>query len=86
MTIRHGDLDVTGEVVVEGVYEVGMQDQAFMGPESGMALPDEDGGVELFVSTQWLHVDREQIAACLGIDEEQGPPHPGRGGRGVRRP
>ena len=36
-----------------------------------MALPDDDGGVELFISTQWLHVDREQIAACLGIDEEQ---------------
>ena len=71
LIIRHGDLDCSGEVVVEGVYEVGMQDQAFMGPESGMALPDDDGGVELFVSTQWLHVDRNQIAACLGIDEEQ---------------
>ncbi len=71
INIRHGDLDATGEVVVEGTYEVGMQDQAFMGPESGLALPDDDGGVELFISTQWLHVDREQIAACLGIDEEQ---------------
>ena len=71
LVIRHGDLNRTGEVVVEGVYEVGMQDQAFMGPESGMALPDDDGGVELFVSTQWLHVDREQIAACLGLDEER---------------
>ncbi|MXW41956.1 MAG: xanthine dehydrogenase subunit D [Acidimicrobiia bacterium] len=69
--IRHGDLSLTGEVVVEGSYEVGMQDQAFMGPESGMALPEEDGGVELFVSTQWLHVDRSQIAACLGLAEEQ---------------
>ena len=71
INIRHGDQDATGEVVVEGTYEVGMQDQAFMGPESGLALPDDDGGVELFISTQWLHVDREQIAACLGIDEEQ---------------
>ena len=27
-----------------------MQDQAFMGPESGLAVPDHDGGgVELFV-------------------------------------
>ena len=71
LNIRHGDQDATGEVVVEGTYEVGMQDQAFMGPESGLALPDDDGGVELFISTQWLHIDREQIAACLGIDEEQ---------------
>ncbi|WP_419918892.1 xanthine dehydrogenase subunit D [Candidatus Poriferisocius sp.] len=71
MTIRHGDLGRSGDVVVEGFYEVGMQDQAFMGPESGMALPDDDGGVELFVSTQWMHVDREQIAACLAIAEER---------------
>ena len=35
LNIRHGDQDATGEVVVEGTYEVGMQDQAFMGPESG---------------------------------------------------
>ncbi len=71
LVIRHGDPDRSGEVVVEGTYEVGMQDQAFMGPESGMALPDDDGGVEMFVSTQWLHVDRDQIAACLGIDQDR---------------
>ena len=28
-------------------------------------------GVELFIATQWLHEDREQIAACLGLPEEQ---------------
>ena len=31
----------TATVVVEGTYEVGMQDQAFMGPESGLAVPAE---------------------------------------------
>ncbi|MEM8904432.1 MAG: molybdopterin cofactor-binding domain-containing protein, partial [Actinomycetota bacterium] len=66
--IRHGDPDtVEGEVVVEGTYDVGMQDQAFMGPESAMALPMEDGGIELFIATQWLHVDQSQVAACLGL-------------------
>ncbi len=68
LTIRHGDLSATGDIVVEGEYEVGMQDQAFLGCESGLAIPDPDGGgVELFVSTQFLHVDVEQTAACLGI-------------------
>ena len=39
--IRHGDADGRrATVVVEGTYEVGMQDQAFMGPESGLAVPD----------------------------------------------
>ncbi len=69
--IRHGDPDAVGEVAVEGSYEVGMQDQAFLGPESGLAVPSEDGGVELYVATQWLHVDRDQIAACLNLPRDK---------------
>ena len=71
LKIRFGDPGARGEVVVEGDYEVGMQDQAFLGPESGLAVPSEDGGVELFVATQWLHVDRDQIAACLNLPREK---------------
>ena len=70
MRIRHGDPDATADVVVEGDYEVGMQDQAFMGTESGLALPSGDGGVELFISTQWLHADQRQIAEALGLAPE----------------
>ncbi|MHB8293092.1 MAG: xanthine dehydrogenase subunit D [Acidimicrobiales bacterium] len=67
--IRRGSEDCTAEVVVKGTYEVGMQDQAPLGPESGLAIPTGDGGVELYVSTQWLHADRRQIAASLGVPE-----------------
>ncbi|MTD55321.1 xanthine dehydrogenase family protein molybdopterin-binding subunit [Amycolatopsis pithecellobii] len=63
--------DAKAEVVVTGSYQVGMQDQAFLGPESGLAVPAEDGGVDLFVATQWLHVDRRQIVAALGLPEEK---------------
>ena len=69
--IEHGDPAATGDVVVEGVYEVGMQDQAFLGPESGLAMPDGAGGVDLWVATQWLHEDRDQVAACLGLPHHQ---------------
>jgi xanthine dehydrogenase D subunit len=69
--IRHGDPDAAGEVVVTGEYEVGMQDQAFLGPESGLAVPAEDGGVDLFIATQWLHVDRDQLAASLDLPPEK---------------
>ncbi|HEX8861963.1 MAG TPA: molybdopterin cofactor-binding domain-containing protein, partial [Actinomycetes bacterium] len=69
--IRHGDPDATADVVVAGEYEVGMQDQAFLGPESGLAVPDGEGGVDLYVATQWLHVDRDQIAASLGLEPER---------------
>ena len=65
--IRHGDQQARAAVVVSGEYEVGMQDQAFLGPESGLAVPDGEGGVDLYVATQWLHVDRDQLAASLGL-------------------
>lgn len=74
--IRHqrivrGDVDATGPYVVEGTYEIGMQDQAFLGLEAALAVPDDDGaGVELHIATQWLHEDRKQVAACLGLPEE----------------
>ena len=72
--IRHGDVEAArerAEVVVAGEYEVGMQDQAFLGPESGLAVPRDDGGVELYVSTQWLHDDQHQIAESLALPLEK---------------
>jgi CO/xanthine dehydrogenase Mo-binding subunit len=71
MVIRHGDPEVQGDVAVTGYYGVGIQDQAFLGPESGLAVPDGEGGVDIYVATQWLHVDRSQVAPCLGLPLEQ---------------
>ncbi|HEY3708765.1 MAG TPA: xanthine dehydrogenase subunit D [Amycolatopsis sp.] len=69
--IRRGSSEASADVVVSGVYEVGMQDQAFLGPESGLAVPDTEGGVDLYVATQWLHVDQQQIVAALGLTTEK---------------
>jgi CO/xanthine dehydrogenase Mo-binding subunit len=69
--IVHGDPNADADVWVEGYYETGMQDQAPLGPEAGLAIPGEDGGVDLYVSTQWLHVDRQQIAPCLNLPDEK---------------
>ena len=75
--IRHqrivsGDPTATGPIVVEGHYEIGMQDQAFLGLEAALALPDPGGaGIELYVATQWLHEDQKQIAACLGLADDK---------------
>src|SRR4051794_36541664 len=71
MLIRHGNPEAVGDVSVSGEYELGMQDQAFLGPESGLAVPDGEGGIDIYVATQWLHVDLEQVAPCLGLPEEQ---------------
>ncbi|MFR9756186.1 xanthine dehydrogenase subunit D [Streptomyces sp. TR06-5] len=72
--IVRGDVEAArarADVVVTGEYEVGMQDQAFLGPESGLAVPAEDGGVDLYVATQWLHADLRQIAPVLGLPEDK---------------
>jgi len=74
--VRHGDPDAAdvrarAAAVVTREYEVGMQDQAFLGPESGLAIPTKDGGVELHIATQWLHVDQEQMAPCLALPPEK---------------
>jgi CO/xanthine dehydrogenase Mo-binding subunit len=71
IVVRHGDPETEGDVSVSGVYELGIQDQAFLGPESGLAVPDGEGGVDVYVATQWLHVDRDQVAPCLGLEKEQ---------------
>ena len=69
--IIFGPQNLTADIVVKGEYEVGMQDQAPLGPESGLAIPADDGGIDLYISTQWLHVDRGQLATVLGIPPEK---------------
>jgi xanthine dehydrogenase D subunit len=71
LKIRKGDPAPRADVVVTGRYEIGMQDQAFLGPEAGLAVPDGTGGVDLFVSTQWLHVDQQQVCAALGLPPDR---------------
>ncbi|SDO22823.1 xanthine dehydrogenase subunit D [Geodermatophilus sp. DSM 45219] len=71
LRLRRGDPAPVAPVVVSLDFEVGMQDQAFLGPESGLAVPAEDGGVDLYVATQWLHVDQRQICLALGMPPEK---------------
>jgi xanthine dehydrogenase D subunit len=71
-----GDPEMHGPIVTEGYYEMGTQDQAALGTEAGIAFPDGEGGVDLFAPSQWIHVDHEQIVACLGLRDEQVRIHP----------
>jgi len=70
-TIVKGDPRAEADVVVSGVYTIGMQDQAFLGPEAGLAIPAEDGGVDLYLATQDLHSDLQQIAKSLDLPPEK---------------
>ena len=69
--IRQGDQAARGEIVVEGYYETAMQDQAPLGTESGLAIPDGAGGVDLHIATQWIHSDHTQIVEALGLRPDQ---------------
>ena len=68
---KGGSRPTSAPVVVSLDFEVGMQDQAFLGPESGLAVPAEDGGIDLYVATQWLHIDQRQICQALGLPAEK---------------
>ncbi|CAN5882931.1 xanthine dehydrogenase subunit D [soil metagenome] len=76
MRVRRGDQDARGSVVVEGFYQVGMQDQAPLGTEAGLAIPDGHGGVDLHATSQFVHVDHEQVVASLGLRPDQVRAHP----------
>ncbi|WP_030201189.1 xanthine dehydrogenase family protein molybdopterin-binding subunit [Streptomyces sp. NRRL S-87] len=69
--LRYGDPDATGEVVVEGLYRIGRQDPAPIGAEAGLAVPRPDGGVEIYTASTDPHSDRDQAAACFGLEPER---------------
>ncbi|MGK4908900.1 molybdopterin cofactor-binding domain-containing protein [Streptomyces albus] len=69
--LRYGDPDVTGEVVVEGLYRIGRQDPAPIGAEAALAVPRPDGGVEIYTASTDPHTDRDLAAACFGLPPEQ---------------
>jgi xanthine dehydrogenase D subunit len=79
--VRRGDQSLHGDVVVEGFYEIGQQDQAPLGKEAGLAIPDGSGGVDLWATSQWIHSDHAQIVASLDMPPDQVRCHPpGMGG------
>ncbi|KQV11818.1 MULTISPECIES: xanthine dehydrogenase family protein molybdopterin-binding subunit [unclassified Kitasatospora] len=71
LPLRSGDPEAVGEVIVEGLYQVGRQDPAPIGAEAGLAVPRPDGGVELHLSSTDPHGDRDRTAAGLGLDPDR---------------
>jgi selenium-dependent xanthine dehydrogenase len=72
--VRKGDLKKgisEADVVVDEVFHTQTTEHAFLEPECSIARPVADGGLEVYVGSQIPYEDRSQIAACLGLAQEQ---------------
>ncbi len=72
--IKRGDTKRAFEeadIVVEGDYTTPVIDQGFLEPESGLAWPTENGGVEIEIGTQATFDDRTQLSKALAIPKEK---------------
>ena len=58
-------------VVVEDNYTTPAIEHGFMEPESGLAFPTEDGGVEIRIGSQCVFDDRTQLSEILALPEEK---------------
>lgn len=73
LKIRKGDMDAgwaAADVVVEGEYEVPLQEHAYLQPEAAVSYIDQAGRVTVEVAGQWVHEDQEQIAHALDLPLE----------------
>jgi xanthine dehydrogenase molybdenum-binding subunit len=57
--------------VVSGTWTTQRIEHLYLEPESALAEPGPDGGLRLFTQGQGVFDDRRQVAAVLGIAEEQ---------------
>src|SRR6202022_181418 len=47
------------------------EEQGPLGPQTGLGGSDGEGGVDLYLATQWLHVDQEQLAGVLSLPPQK---------------
>jgi xanthine dehydrogenase molybdenum-binding subunit len=72
--VRKGDMDTgfaEADVVMEHTYHTQTTDHAFMEPECSIAVPTENGRMEIYVGSQIPYQDRAQVARALGWDEKR---------------
>lgn len=72
--IRTGDMDAAwqrADVIIEGTYQTGYQEHAYLQPEAGLSYLDEEGRITVVVAGQWVHEDQEQVCHALGLPPEK---------------
>jgi len=69
-----GDIDAAlaaSAHVVSGTWQTQRIEHLYLEPESALAVPRDDGKLHLYTQGQGIFDDRRQVAAFLGVDEDQ---------------
>jgi selenium-dependent xanthine dehydrogenase len=72
--VRKGDMEqgfAAADVVLEHTFHTVTTDHAFLEPECSVAVPTDDGRMEIYVGSQIPYSDRKQVALALGWPEER---------------
>ena len=72
--LEHGNVDEAWDkcdVIVENTYSTHILSHMFMEPDAGLAYLDEQGIMNVIVSTQNAHYDRNEVAAMLGVPQNR---------------
>ena len=72
-SIRRGDVELALSAsahVVSGTWQTQRIEHLYLEPESALAEPWQGGGVRLCTQGQGIFDDRRQVAAFLGLDED----------------
>lgn len=72
--VRKGDVKTgfaQAELQLEGTYFTNPNEHAFIEPECSIARVLADDRLEIYVGSQIPYSDRSQVAACLGMADEQ---------------
>jgi len=59
------------DVIIEHTFKTPFMEHLFMEPECSIAVPLEDGGLDLFVGSQIPYEDRRQVSEACGIPLEK---------------
>ncbi len=87
ITSRPGDVEAAlaaADVVLEGEYRVGHQEQLYIENNAMIAVPTEGGGVTVTGSLQCPYYLHTALKRGLGLDDDGGPRGPGGDRRRVR--
>ncbi len=71
--VRKGNIEEgfeKSDIVLENTFKTNPNDHAFLEPECTVARLNPEGRMEIYVGSQIPYADREQVAAVLGISEE----------------